>query len=337
MVAYSTLKRVSVSALVVVALGVTALTCAIALFSPKAPPALAAVENAGSHFGAIRDLPSVRYYTARDGTKLAYRAYPGIAGKGVIVMLHGSTGNSAVMHLLAGAFQARGHTVYALDLRGHGDNKPLGEVSYPGQLTDDLHDFSSYLQKWNPGERTLLLGHSSGGSLTLKFAALGNAGDFDAYLALSPYISSNGLLARPQTGGWTSVAIPRIVALTILNRFGIHSFDDLPVIAFAVAKNAGPDRARVYSHAMLASINLPYRWQPALKAIRAPTRILIGSEDELFFADRYPSQIGAVNPEIDVKLVPGVGHMAMVYDSKAIAAALSQAEALLASLAHGGM
>ena len=51
-----------------------------------------------------------------------------------------------------------------------------------------------------------------------------------------------------------------------------------------------------------------------------PLAILIGAEDELFYADRYAPLIHGVRPDVPVTLVAGVNHMGMVTDQWALAA-----------------
>ncbi len=69
------------------------------------------------------DLPAIRSIKARDGTELAYRAYPAAeaTARGSVVLVHGSSASSNNMHVLAKAFAASGYVAYALDIRGHGD------------------------------------------------------------------------------------------------------------------------------------------------------------------------------------------------------------------------
>ena len=293
--------------------------------APKAPPPIAAVQSVVTPYRAFsREAPAYRYLTARDGSRLAYHLYPGKPGGGVAVAVHGSSGDATAMHGIAKAFAARGITVYAIDLRGHnespGPNGRPGDVVYRGQYEDDLDDIAQLVKRDHPGEKRLLVGHSTGGSVILRTAGSRYADNFDGYLALSPFIAAGTAMDRPHEGGWTSVSIPRIVVLTILNRFGITVFDHLRVLGMAVPEKSDPKRPRFYTHALLASANLPRDWKPALAAIHRPTRVLIGSADELFHAEAYPDAIHSANPAIPVTLLPGIGHMAMTYDPRALAA-----------------
>lgn len=304
---------------------------AILLFTaPKSPPPIAAVESARSRLQALAaGLPPYRSYAARDGTAIAYLYYPGIQGKGAAVLLHGSSGVAGAMHGLARSLAAAGVTVYVPDLRGHGGSGSLGLVSYRGQYEDDLADLAGLVGREHPGERRLLVGHSSGGSLALRTAAGGTAEAFDAYLALAPFIAPGDPLSRPEQGRWTSVSVPRIVVLSILNGFGIDALDDLKVLAMAVPPDAEKGRPRAYSHALLASLNLPRDWHRAIARIRRPTSVLIGRQDELFVAPAYPAALGAANRGIGVGIVEGARHMSFLVDGAAIAAATAEARRLL--------
>jgi len=84
------------------------------------------------------DLPPLARFTARDGTKLAYRSYAPAAsasGEGSVVLIHGSSATSSSMHPMAKAFSAAGFTTYALDVRGHGGSGRKGQIAYIGLLT----------------------------------------------------------------------------------------------------------------------------------------------------------------------------------------------------------
>src|SRR4029077_2313281 len=115
------MKRLLVTILIVVTVLVAALGLAIALGGPgKAPPPMSSIKDPFKNVD-FSDLPEARYVTARDGTKLAFRAYPAAGGvKGSVLLLHGSSASSTSMHLMAKGFAAAGYAAYTLDIRGHG-------------------------------------------------------------------------------------------------------------------------------------------------------------------------------------------------------------------------
>jgi alpha-beta hydrolase superfamily lysophospholipase len=161
------------------------------------------------------DLPQLSRFTARDGTQLAYRSYApatSAPSQGSVVLIHGSSATSSSMHPMAKELSAAGFTTYALDIRGHGGSGDKGQIGYIGQLEDDLTDF---MRAVSPPAPVTLAGFSSGGGFALRFAGSSGQDLFKSYLFLAPFLSQNAPSIRPAGGGWASVGVPRIVALSI--------------------------------------------------------------------------------------------------------------------------
>lgn len=309
-----------IALIVTLVLPVAGFGAMIALSSPRAPPAMPAMEAAGRTIGSwIQGLPPEQTFRARDGSALTYRLYPGASGGGVAVLVHGSTGFSASMDGVARALNGQGFTIYALDLRGNGESGALGDIGYRGQLEDDMVDLLAVIDGRHARDKKLLVGHSLGGAFALRIAA-GPLGDrFQAYLASSPFLSADSSVSRPNSGGWADAAVPRIVALHILNSMGVSGFDGLAAVAYAVPPDAPGKRARVYSHRLLANMSLPRDWRAALGMVRRPAAILIGAEDEMFLASAYSAVVRAANPAIEVTVLPGTDHMGSTVHPAALA------------------
>ena len=268
----------------------------------------------------LAEIPEVKRVTARDGAPLTYRLYRA-SGDRAVVLVHGSSGASFSMHKLAQALQTAGATVYSISLRGHGGSGTAnGDTSYLRQLDDDLVDFVRAAGLVGPKVHRTLVGFSSGGGFVLRTASGPNRAVFDDYLAISPYIGPDSPTQRPASGGWVSVATPRVIALSILEGFGLPWFQGLPVVRFATTAQPSANRTPVYSFRLAAGLQLPRDWRAALGRIDRPTRIVVGSNDELFVADRFASLLTAVNPAIAVTVEPGFGHLDMIANPKACAA-----------------
>lgn len=195
------MKRFLVTVFVVVPVLVAALGLAIALGGPgKAPPPMSSINDPFKNVD-FSDLPEARYVTARDGGKLAFRAYPagGDAVKGSVVLVHGSSASSSSMHLMAKGFAAAGYAAYTLDIRGHGKSGTKGHIAYIGHLEDDLEDFVHSTKLAQP---STLAGFSSGGGFVFRFAGSPRQELFSNYLLLSPWISQDAATLRPSNGGW---------------------------------------------------------------------------------------------------------------------------------------
>ena len=310
-------SALALGGLIVLAAG--AMAAAIAFDSPAAPPVLAAGNSIpGISQWNFAELPKVHTVKARDGATLNYRLYPGRADRAV-VLVHGSTGSGAEMLKLAQALQGAGATVYAISLRGHGGSGTRnGDVSYRSQLDDDLADLVKGVGIGEQGVHRTLVGFSAGGGFVLRLAGGPQAGLFDDYLAISPYIGPDSPTNKPNSGGWAGVALPRVVALSLLDRIGLPWFQGLPVIHFATQAKADDSRTPVYSFRLMASLQLGRDWRAVLASIKAPTRIVVGANDELFNADQFQPMMQAINPRIGVTVVPGHGHLGMIADPAAV-------------------
>ena len=314
-------RRILIATGVLVLIIVGAFAAVIAFNSPAAPPVLAAGNSIpGIAQWNFADLPKVQTLKARDGAPLNYRVYPGRPDRAV-VLVHGSSGTDTSMLKLAQALQSAGATVYAISLRGHGGSGTAnGDVSYLGQLDDDLADLVKGLGLDKPGVHRTLMGFSSGGGFVLRIAGGSQAGLFSDYLAISPYIDQASPTNKPNAGGWAGVAVARIMALTLLGSIGLPWFQDLPVVHFATDAKPSNTRTPVYSYRLAASLQLGRDWRAVIGRIAAPTTIVVGANDELFNANQFQPMLQSVNPRIGLAIVPGETHLAMIADPAAAAA-----------------
>ena len=300
---------------------VAAFAAVIAFNAPTAPPVLAAGNSVpGIGQWNFAELPKPQTLKARDGAPLNYRLYPGLPDRAV-VLVHGSSGTDASMLKLAQALQAAGVSVYAISLRGHGGSGTAnGDVSYLRQLDDDLADFVKGLGLDRPGVHRTLIGFSSGGGFILRIAGGRQAGLFNDYLAVSPYIGQDAPTNKPNSGGWAGVAVPRIIALSLLDGIGLPWFQGLPAVHFATDAKASNSRTPVYSFRLARSLQLGRDWRGVLARIAAATEIVVGANDELFNADQFKPMLQPINPRIGVTIVPNETHLGMIADPAATAA-----------------
>ncbi len=281
-------------------------------------------------------LPPLGRYAARDGALLAYRGYAPVgnqASRGSVVLVHGSSANSQSMHPLAQSFAQAGFTVYALDMRGHGESGPRGDIAYVGQLDDDLEDFTQSVQPSGP--RTLV-GFSAGGGFAIRVAGSARQALFDNYLFLAPYTNRHAPNYRPDAGGWVSVGIPRLLSLALLNRIGITGLNHLPVVDFAVNDERKAELTPRYSYALMTNFQPLKDYQRNIRDIHKPAAVLDGRNDEVFIASKFAQVFAdAGRPDIPVTLVPDTGHMTLTLAPAARAAAVGAVERLDASISPG--
>jgi alpha-beta hydrolase superfamily lysophospholipase len=229
------------------------------------------------------------------------------------------------MHPMAREFSRSGYDAYALDIRGHGDSQPKGRIAYIGQLEDDIDDFVKSVAPKGP---KTLVGFSSGGGFVLRFAGGDRQKTFDRYLLLAPYLHHEASTVRPSSGGWVTVGVPRIVALSILNRMGITAFNDLPVIRFALDEKSASILTPEYSFSLWSNFHPHDDYQADIRNARQPMELVAGTDDEVFYTDKYLSTFTAAGNRIPVTLVPGVGHIPLTLDPGAIHEGIAAVERL---------
>ncbi|HEX4327101.1 MAG TPA: alpha/beta fold hydrolase [Burkholderiales bacterium] len=320
-------------ALIGAALCAVALAAAIAFGGPGQPAAMPSINNPFSTVDFSR-LPPLQHYTAADGAALAYRHYPPQPGsaaptpaRGSVVLVHGSSASSNSMHVLAQAFAAAGYATYALDMRGHGASGPKGDIAYIGQLEDDL---DAFVRTVRPAAPATLAGFSSGGGFVLRYAGSPRQQQFASYLLLSPFLSQDAPTYRPGGGGWASVGIPRIVALTILSSAGIHAFNHLPVVRFALDEHAKTFLTPFYSHTLAANFRPQRDYAANIRAAHQPCAVIAGAADELFFTDRFEPIFRQQGQQWPVTLLPGIGHITLTLDPLAVNAAVAAVQGMRA-------
>src|SRR5215468_1978622 len=302
------LKRVF---LVGLGLVVTIFSLAIIFGGPRTPPPMGSFSDPFESVD-FSDLPPLSRFAARDGTKLAYRSYPSAAstaGEGSVVLIHGSSATSSSMHPMAKALSAAGYRVYALDIRGHGASGRKSQIAYVGQLEDDLSDF---MHAVSPPAPVTLAGFSSGGGFALRFAGGSQQNLFQSYLLLAPFLSPDAPTVRPGSGGWASVGLPRIIAIATLNRFGIHAFNSLPVLRFAVSENTKAILTSEYSYALTMNFGPQEDYLANTRSMHQPFRVLVGANDEVYYPDRFAEVLKQAGKSTSVTMVPGVDHVQLI-------------------------
>jgi alpha-beta hydrolase superfamily lysophospholipase len=303
------------------AIGLVGSVLAILIATPiQRPPELTSISDSRKSVD-FSSLPAVERFQARDGTALGFRHYPpaGPATRRAAIVIHGSSGSSGTtIHALSAALAARGVETYAMDIRGHGTSGTRGDIGYVGQLEDDLADFVAVVRKSSPTAPLTLIGHSSGGGFALRAAASPIQNLFARTVLLAPYLGYNAPTNRPNSGGWASPDIPRILGLLALRTIGINCCGALPVLAFAVPPNSEKILVATYSDRLMRNFANHPDFRADLAAATKPLTIIAGADDELMLSDKYDEAVRGITPAVNVKLIDGVNHMGIVSNPAAI-------------------
>lgn len=287
------------------------------IVSDRLDPDLRA-EGAGLDFSALQagDLPPLQPYRARDGAQLGFRRWDsGREGAPLVVLVHGSGWHGAQFAGLGAALAERGlGDVLAPDLRGHGAApERRGDVDYIGQFEDDLADL--ILDQALPGQQVVMLGHSSGGGLVIRFAGGVRGEGLAGAILLAPFVQYDAPTARPESGGWARVLTRRVIGLTMLNAVGIRAPNALPVIQFrfpaAVLEGPlGHTATRAYSYRLNTGFAPRRDWRADIAAL-PPFLLVVGAQDEAFVAEAFAPTFAALTDRGRYEMVGG-GHLGVV-------------------------
>lgn len=300
-----------------VAIVIVVLGGMIAFGTENPPPKLASMNDPLEKVD-FSDLPSLETVSARRSSPIAFRRWQPVGAPGLaVILIHGSAGSSTSLHPLGKAIASSGIAVYAPDIRGHGKTGRKGDIDYAQQLDDDLEDFVAKVKAMQPSSRLVLAGFSGGGGFALHASALPLGRSFVRVVLISPMLGVRAPTVKSRA--WAKPFIPRILALLVLNRTGIHAFDYLPVIAFAIP----PERSEIltgqYSFRLLRAFYTA-DYAANLKAAPSPVSVLVGERDELFAAQLFAPTVQAVRPDATVTVVPELNHIEMTTDARAVPA-----------------
>jgi alpha-beta hydrolase superfamily lysophospholipase len=319
-------KRVGLI-IVIVLLAAVAVVGGLIAFGTRSVPTTNASAVAAFKGVDFSTLPPLEHYRARDGAQLGYRRYglpAGAAASGVVVLLHGAADSGPTMHPLAQSLRGTGLVVYVPEFRGHGDSLPSGDIRYVGQLEDDLVDFAAVLRQREGYTPLRLVGFSAGGGLAMRFESGPHAWLFSSCLLLSPGFAYSGPMVRPPSAATSGVRkfavtyVPRLMGLMIVHRVGIHAFDGLPVLGFAVPADSHT-LTRSYSLRMLNGL-FPEDYRQTIAALHVPTTVMIGDADEFAIASEVARAFHAQRPQIPVIILPGMHHLDLITQPAALAA-----------------
>jgi alpha-beta hydrolase superfamily lysophospholipase len=245
--------------------------------------------------------------TAPDGTQLVYDAYEPTSPRAALLFLHGWSDHAGRWVGVCERLQVAGYAVYALDQRGHGrSGGRRGHLSRFSQLLGDLQAFRRAVRRRRPELRQVLLGHSFGGLVTLRYLETQPGDPVVAAVLSSPWLA---LAASPPKG---KIALARLLA------------DLWPTFPLPIALDAGllsrdPATTRAYaSDSSVQRVMTPGAWREIQWAQRAvpadaarvdvPVLFLLAGHDQIVSADAARTFAAALEAPVDVRWYPDLFH-----------------------------
>ena len=317
--------KILVIVVVALAVAIAAALAGMLAFGTDAP--LQALGSLSAPFRNIdfSDLPAVQTHAVSNRSPIAYRAWlPSTANSEpplVVIAIHGSSAQSASIHPLGKALSAEGIVVYAPDIRGHGGTGTRGDIDYPSELDDDMVDFTAMVRGKYPNAKLVLMGFSSGGGYALHIAATPLGKNFARTVLLSPMLGPFAPTYK-QDAKYARPFLPRIMALMVLDRIGIHAFDHLTTLLLAIDPTRSDILVGHYSWLLMRAFGTG-DYADDLRNAQTPLAVVVGEKDELFYADKFFPALNAIKSGIPVTIVPGLSHTALTVDPSAVPAILA--------------
>jgi alpha-beta hydrolase superfamily lysophospholipase len=264
-------------------------------------------------------------FRMRDGAVLRASEF-GQNAQETILFLHGVMASSdQYLETCSQLHSLTGDNVIALDLRGHGKSDGVpGDIRYIGQYEDDVADVLKRIIDNQPGSRIILAGHSMGGGIVMRYAAVHLKPAADGYLLFAPHlgIKSPTMRMEPRPGSVNAgeplmkLDLPRVLGLVLLNSIGVRWFNGLDTLFFNV-----PAQFPIHAYSFRAMVSMtPDNHIVALTADRTPLLVIVGSNDEAFYADRFASVI-SMHQNSKTVLLDGPTHDGIVHSAAALSAA----------------
>jgi len=216
---------------------------------------------------------------SRDGTRLAFRAWPKPGARITFAIAHGLGEHAGRYKDFAEAMAQRGMGTFALDLRGHGHSDgQRGHVDAWSQWADDISAFVREVEGQVDGE-VVPLGHSFGGAAMLSTVIAGRLPHSKRFIVSSPALKLNVVVPqwKLNLGEMASRVMPR---LAMSNDVDPSTLSRIPQVVEAY-------RSDPLVHSKISS-RLFTEWQRATEEVLAhageiklPFLILAGADDRL--------------------------------------------------------
>ncbi|MGP8079312.1 MAG: lysophospholipase [Dehalococcoidales bacterium] len=248
-------------------------------------------------------------FQGQDNTSLFSQTWrsKNVPEKAILVVLHGLKDHSSRYSELAVMAAQCGFTVYAFDMRGHGNSG--GKRVYVNRFSDlveDLAGFVKNLRSKNPGRPVFAFGHSMGGT-TVTLAAVNNVIGFQGIIlsapALVPGEGISPLLVR--VTGILGKLVPNLPLMKLPNEQ--FSRDPLVVNNMYADPLIYNKNAAVRTAAQL--LNAMAKIQRDMEKFSVPVLILHGTADKLANPAGSKKLVErAKSSDKTLKLYPGLVH-----------------------------
>ena len=232
-----------------------------------------------------------------------------------VIMVHGLAASLHDWDMLLPELTTRGYAGYALDLLGHGQSPKPTQLEYYTSDSVFAH-MRDWIDSLKLDEPIILIGHSLGGYMSLKFT-LHNPERVRALILVNPFYSQSQLppmlrffLRRPLLNTrlieWTPYWLFRVLIDVTSLQFG-HTNEKLHNLPELVRIQTALD----YKRAAAGIYNIPRTLQDLvseLPHIKQPTLVIWGARDQTIDPKTFPKLVEKL-PNAHSVIMPVCGHV----------------------------
>ena len=232
--------------------------------------------------------------------------YYEVSGSGEpLIVLHGAYMNIPTMGEII-PLLAETHTVYALELQGHGRTNDIDRpITYPN-LTDDVAAFMDAVGL----EKADVFGYSMGAAVALRLA-VEHPDKVDQLIAASTAYDLSGM--QPEYNAMVPTMAPEM-------------FVGTPMEDAWKQYAPNPDGFRPFVERMIALEHEPLAWEADVKALRAPVLLIAGDADVMTLEHTVSmfrllgggamGDMGQPLPASRLAVLPATSHTAVIGQSE---------------------
>ncbi len=182
-------------------------------------------------------------WTCRDGKSLPCKEWPGAPRhpRAVVICVHGLSGAASDFWPVGESFPARGFAVYAMQLRGQGNDPDLrkrGDIRSSSQWRRDLLDFTAVVSRRHPGAPVYWFGESLGALIVIdSLASLPPGQKLVAGMILTtPVVELRGNL---KPGFWKNLGLRSLILLAPCRRVSLEELGNSEVQVTSTTTHRG--------------------------------------------------------------------------------------------------
>ncbi|MEO5768525.1 MAG: lysophospholipase [Polyangia bacterium] len=255
----------------------------------------------------LSELSKLSKLSVKDGTVLHVEHHPAVGpARATLVMLHGFAVHCGRHRQVAEALSRFGLAVTAFDCRGHGlSTGRRGYVRRFADFLDDLHEVIESASRDDPRRPLVVLGHSHGATVALRYA-LTTRSTLHALVLAAPWLELKLAvprwklaLAQMVGGVWPTLAMGNELRSSDTTRdpTARERWADDP-LAHQVATPRWFNEVRAAQAYILGHPD----------TLRVPTLIAVPGDDRIVSSERTLAFARAARAMVDVKVYPEAYH-----------------------------